>query len=99
MVATRIAVRGITAPAVLTAMWTVPGEAFVRPDLVELAYDDIPLPLGAGQTISQPYIVALMTAALRPFPADRVLGIDTGSGDSAAVLHCIVKAVYTVGRI
>jgi protein-L-isoaspartate(D-aspartate) O-methyltransferase len=55
MVATRIAARGITDPAVLAAMRTVPGEAFVRPDLAELVYDDIPLPLGAGQIISQPY--------------------------------------------
>ena len=55
MVATQIAARGITDPAVLTAMRTVPREAFVRPGLVELAYDDLPLPIGAGQTMSQPY--------------------------------------------
>jgi protein-L-isoaspartate(D-aspartate) O-methyltransferase len=99
MVATQIAARGITDPAVLAAMRTVPREAFVRHDLVEFAYDDIPLPLGAGQTISQPYIVALMIAALRPSLADRVLEISTGSGYGAAVPHCIVKEVYTVGRM
>ena len=65
MVATQIAARGVTDPAVLAAMRTVPREAFVRPDLAELAYEDIPLPIGEGQTVSQPYIVAVMTAALR----------------------------------
>lgn len=99
MVAAQIAVRGVTDPAVLAAMRTVPREAFVRSDLVEWAYDDLPLPIGAGQTISQPYIVALMTAALRPSPAGRVLEIGTGSGYAAAVLHCIVKEVYTVERL
>jgi protein-L-isoaspartate(D-aspartate) O-methyltransferase len=99
MVATQIAARGVTDPAVLAAMRTVPREAFVRPELVEFAYDDIPLPIGAGQTISQPYIVALMTEALRPSPTDRVLEIGTGSGYAAAVLHCLVKQVYTVERL
>ena len=99
MVATQIAVRGVTDPAVLTAMRTVPREAFVRPELAEFAYDDLPLPIGEGQTISQPYIVAVMTAALRPAPTDRVLEIGTGSGYAAAVLHCIVKQVYTVERL
>jgi protein-L-isoaspartate(D-aspartate) O-methyltransferase len=99
MVATQIAARGVTDPAVLAAMRTVPREAFVRPELAEFAYDDIPLSIGAGQTISQPYIVALMTAALRPSPADRVLEIGTGSGYAAAVLHCLVKQVYTVERL
>src|SRR5512132_2543503 len=80
MVATQIAARGVTDPAVLAAMRTVPREAFVPPELAELAYDDMPLPIGEGQTISQPYIVALMTAALRPSPTDRVLEIGTGSG-------------------
>jgi protein-L-isoaspartate(D-aspartate) O-methyltransferase len=99
MVATQIAARGVTDPAVLAAMRTVPREAFVRPELAALAYDDLPLPIGEGQTISQPYIVALMTAALRPSPADRVLEIGTGSGYAAAVLHCLVKQVYTVERL
>ena len=99
MVATQIAARGVTDPAVLAAMRTVPREAFVPPELAECAYDDMPLPIGEGQTISQPYIVALMTAALRPSPLDRVLEIGTGSGYAAAVLHCIVKEVYTVERL
>lgn len=99
MVATQIVARGVTDPAVLAAMRTVPREAFVRPELAEFAYDDIPLPIGEGQTISQPYIVAVMTAALRPAPADRVLEIGTGSGYAAAVLHCIVKQVCTVERL
>ena len=99
MVATQIAARRVTDPAVLEAMRTVPREAFVPPELAELAYDDMPLPIGEGQTISQPYIVALMTAALRPSPADRVLEIGTGSGYAAAVLHCIVQEVYTVERL
>jgi protein-L-isoaspartate(D-aspartate) O-methyltransferase len=99
MVATQIAARGVTDQAVLAAMRTVPREAFVRPEWGEFAYDDIPLPIGESQTISQPYIVAVMTAALRPSPADRVLEIGTGSGYAAAVLHCIVKQVYTVERL
>jgi protein-L-isoaspartate O-methyltransferase len=72
MVATQIAARGVTDQAVLAAMRTVPREAFVRPEWVEFAYDDIPLPIEEGQTISQPYIVAVMAAALRSSPADRV---------------------------
>jgi protein-L-isoaspartate(D-aspartate) O-methyltransferase len=72
MVATQIVACGATDPAVLAAMRTVPCEAFVPPELAELAYDDLPLPIGEGQTISQPYIVALMTAALLPSPADQV---------------------------
>jgi len=99
MVATQIAARGVTDPAILAAIRTVPREAFVRPELAEFAYDDIPLPIGEGQTISQPYIVAVMTAALRPSPEDRVLEIGTGSGYAAAVLHCLVKQVYTVERL
>jgi protein-L-isoaspartate(D-aspartate) O-methyltransferase len=99
MVVTQIVARGVTDPVVLAAMRTVPREAFVRPEWAEFAYDDLPLPIGAGQTISQPYIVAVMTAALRPTPTDRVLEIGTGSGYAAAVLHCIVKQVYTVERL
>jgi protein-L-isoaspartate(D-aspartate) O-methyltransferase len=99
MVATQIVARGVTDPAVLAAMRTVPREAFVPPALAECAYDDIPLPIGEGQTISQPYIVALMAAALRPSPTDRVLEIGTGSGYAAAVLHGIVQDVYTVERL
>lgn len=99
MVATQIAARGVTDPAVLAAMRTVPREAFVSPELAVYAYDDIPLPIGEGQTISQPYMVAVMTAALQPSPTDRVLEIGTGSGYAAAVLHYLVKQVYTVERL
>lgn len=72
MVATQIAACGVTDPAVLMAMRTVPREVFVPHELVEFAYDDMPLPIGEGQTISQPSIVALMSAALQPCPTDRV---------------------------
>jgi protein-L-isoaspartate(D-aspartate) O-methyltransferase len=80
-------------------MRTVPREAFVRAELVEFAYDDMPLPIGEGQTISQPYIVALMAEALQLSATDRVLEIGTGSGYAAAILSCIVKQVYTVERL
>ncbi len=86
MVQTQIAARGIRDPAVLEAMRTVPREAFLPPELAEFAYEDPPLPIAEGQTISQPYIVALMTAALELAPDDRVLEIGTGSGYAAAIL-------------
>jgi protein-L-isoaspartate(D-aspartate) O-methyltransferase len=99
MVETQLVGRGIRNRAVLEAMGTVPREAFVSPELAAWAYEDIPLPIGAGQTISQPYIVALMAEALRLSPDDRVLEIGTGSGYAAAVLSHIVKQVYTVERL
>lgn len=99
MVATQIAARGITNPALLEAMRTVPREVFVGPAYAEFAYDDRPLPIAAGQTISQPYIVALMTEALQLSPDDRVLEIGTGSGYAAAILSHLVAQVYTVERI
>jgi protein-L-isoaspartate(D-aspartate) O-methyltransferase len=99
MVESQIAARGIRDQAVLEAMRTVPREAFVRPELVEFAYDDMPLPIGEGQTISQPYMVALMAEALQLSATDRVLEIGTGSGYAAAILGCIVKQVYTVERL
>jgi protein-L-isoaspartate(D-aspartate) O-methyltransferase len=98
MVKTQLAARGIRDPAVLGAMAQVPREAFVPADLVESAYADSPLPIGQGQTISQPYIVALMTEALELAPDERVLEIGTGSGYAAAVLSRIAKEVYTVER-
>ena len=73
MVRLHIAGRGIRDPAVLDAMRRVPREVFLPPELVEFAYEDHPLPIGAGQTISQPYIVALMTAALQLRGGERVL--------------------------
>jgi protein-L-isoaspartate(D-aspartate) O-methyltransferase len=99
MVETQLVARGIRDPAVLEAMRSVPREAFVLPELVERAYDDIPLPIGEGQTISQPYIVAVMAEALQLSPDERVLEIGTGSGYAAAVLSCMVKQVYTVERL
>ena len=99
MVDLQLAARDIRDPAVLGAMRAVPREAFVPLDLVDYAYDDGPLPIGAGQTISQPYVVAFMIAAAAPTAGDRALEIGTGSGYSAAVLASIVKAVYTVERL
>jgi protein-L-isoaspartate(D-aspartate) O-methyltransferase len=98
-VAGQIAARGVEDPLVLDAMRAVPREDFVPADLAEYAYEDGPLPIGHGQTISQPYIVAVMTAAARVKPGDRVLEIGTGSGYGAAVLSKIAAEVYTVERI
>ena len=99
MVETQLASRGIRDPWVLHAMRTVPREGFVPESLRESAYDDEPLPIGEGQTISQPYVVALMTEAVEPRPGDRALEIGTGSGYAAAVLATIVSEVYTVERL
>lgn len=91
--------RGIRDREVLRAMREVPREEFVLPELVAHAYDDCPLPIDEGQTISQPYIVAYMTEALALSPADRVLEIGTGCGYAAAVLSRIVATVYSVERL
>ena len=99
MVEEQIAARGIRDPAVLAAMRTVPRDAFVEDRLARLAYDDGPLPIGEGQTISQPYIVAAMTEALRLQPHDRVLEVGTGSGYAAAILAVIAADVYSIERI
>ena len=99
MVQTQIAARGLRDPWVLHAMRTVPREGFVPASLQESAYDDGPLPIGEGQTISQPYVVALMTEAVQPKPGHRALEIGTGSGYAAAVLATIVSEVYTVERL
>ncbi len=96
MVATQIASRDITNPRVLAAMRQVPRHLFVPPDERVSAYDDRPLPIGHGQTISQPYIVALMTELGKPEPTDRVLEIGTGSGYQAAVLSKLVAEVFTI---
>jgi protein-L-isoaspartate(D-aspartate) O-methyltransferase len=88
--------RDITNHLVLRAMGSVPRQEFVPANRREEAYDDHPLPIGYGQTISQPYIVAFMTEQLDPKPADRVLEVGTGSGYQAAVLAGLVKEVYTV---
>jgi protein-L-isoaspartate(D-aspartate) O-methyltransferase len=99
MVETQLAARGIRHPAVLRAMGSVPREAFVPEPQTPYAYDDSALPIGEGQTISQPYVVALMAEALEPRVTDRVLEIGTGSGYAAAVLAEIVAEVYSVERI
>ena len=90
--------RGITDSAVLAAMSAVPRHEFVSEELRSHAYDDLPLPIGGGQTISQPYIVAAMTAALRLQPTDRVLEIGTGCGYQAAVLSRLATQVFTIER-
>ncbi len=88
--------RGVSDKTVLAVMGRVPRHLFVEGPLRDNAYADHPLPIGEGQTISQPYVVALMTEALRLKPGDRVLEIGTGSGYQAAVLAGIVKEVYTI---
>ena len=99
MVERQIVSRGVRDPAVLAAMRSVPRERFLPPDLAEFAYQDSPLPIAQGQTISQPFIVALMTEALGLGPDDRVLEIGTGSGYQAAVLSRLVAQVYSVELI
>jgi protein-L-isoaspartate(D-aspartate) O-methyltransferase len=99
MIRRDLAGRGIMDPKVLEAMRSVPREEFIPPALRDQAYEDYPLPIADGQTISQPYIVAFMIEALELSPGDRVLEIGTGSGYSAAVLSRIVSRVYTVERI
>jgi protein-L-isoaspartate(D-aspartate) O-methyltransferase len=99
MVERQVRARGIVDPRVLAAMERVAREAFVPACLAEFAYDDAPLPLQAGQTISQPYIVALMAQAAQPCRSDRVLEIGTGSGYAAAVLAELADRVDTVERV
>jgi len=99
MVATQIEARGITDSLVLHAMRTVPRERFVPASLAKFAHDDGPLPIGHDQTISQPYIVAVMTQAAGLKPGARALEIGTGSGYGAAVLSRIAAEVYTVERV
>ena len=96
MVATQIAARDIKDPRVLAAMRQVPRHLFVPSGDQESAYDDRPLPIGHGQTISQPYIVALMTELAKPDATDRALEIGTGSGYQAAVLSTLVAEVFTI---
>lgn len=98
MVERHIRARGVRDARVLDALSTVPREAFVPPELAAEAYEDRPLPIEAGQTISQPYIVAVMAEALGLQPEDRVLEIGAGSGYAAAVLASIAKEVYTIER-
>ena len=96
MVRNQIEARGVRDPAVLSAMRKVPRHRFVPPTIVDEAYDDTPLGIGFGQTISQPYIVAYMTEALELRPEHKVLEIGTGSGYQAAVLAEIAREVHTI---
>jgi len=98
MVDEQIAARRVADSAVLDAMRAVPREMFVPPSATEFAYDDTPLPIEEGQTISQPYVVALMAEALELTPRDRVLEIGAGSGYAAAVLSRIAAEVYAIER-
>src|SRR5688500_5275701 len=98
MVERQIAARGVRARRVLTAMREVPRERFVKGELVSRAYDASPLAIGSGQTISQPYIVALMAEALGLVGTERALEIGTGSGYGAAVLAKLAREVYTIER-
>jgi len=88
--------RTALSPCVRRAMLSVPRERFVPPELAARAYENRPLPIGQGQTISQPFIVALMTELLEPQPGDVMLEVGTGSGYQAAVLAACVKRVYSI---
>ena len=99
MVEKAIFARGVRSELVLDAMRSVPREDFLPEQLREFAYEDAPLPIEEGQTISQPYIVAFMTEALALHGGERVLEIGAGSGYAAAVLAKIAGEVYTVERI
>jgi protein-L-isoaspartate(D-aspartate) O-methyltransferase len=96
MVETQIRARGIQDEAVVAAMRRVPRHLFIPEEQREYAYEDHPVSIGFGQTISQPYIVAYMTEALRIAPTDRVLEIGTGSGYQAAILATLARQVYTL---
>lgn len=96
MVEEQIIARGVRDPKVISALLKVPRHEFVPFEYRHLAYEDHPLPIGLGQTISQPYMVALMTEALKLSPTDKVLEIGTGSGYQAAILAEICKEVYTI---
>lgn len=98
MVKNQIEARGVRDPRVLEAMESVPRHEFVNESLIDQAYNDHPLPIGEQQTISQPYIVALMTEALQLDADDRVLEIGTGSGYQAAILAELAYRVYTIER-
>jgi len=98
MVQHQLRERFIKDDRVLEAMEAVPRELFVPPESREAAYEDCPLPIGSGQTISQPYIVALMTECLRLQGEERVLEIGTGSGYQTAILSKLAQEVYTIER-
>jgi protein-L-isoaspartate(D-aspartate) O-methyltransferase len=99
MVERQIISRGIKDPRIIAAMKEIPRHIFIPPPYNQSAYEDSPLPIGNGQTISQPFIVALMTDLLHPGPEDRILEIGTGSGYQAAILGRLAKRVITIERI
>lgn len=99
MVETQLRRRGVTDPRVLSAMERVPRERFVAPDQISRAFDDNALPLACGQTISQPYMVGLMTQELHVEPESTVLEIGTGSGYQCAVLAELAREVFTIERV
>lgn len=99
MVEEQLAARGIRDRRVLNAFLEVPRHRFVEEYLKYKAYEDYPLSIGYGQTISQPYMVAIMTEALAPGPEDKILEIGTGSGYQAAVLSRLCSTVYSIERI
>ena len=99
MVETQIKSRGISDNRVLRAMETVPRHLFIDEGLIDQAYNDSPLPIGEKQTISQPYIVALMTQALELNGKERVLEIGTGSGYQTAILASLAERVFSIERI
>ena len=99
MVETQIRARGVTDERVLAAMAKIPRHLFIDEALIEQAYNDNPLPIGKSQTISQPYIVALMTAALKMTGKEKVLEIGTGSGYQTAILAELAEQVFSIERI
>lgn len=99
MVEEQIEARGVCDERVIQAMLEVPRHQFVSDNQQIYAYDDRPLPIGQGQTISQPYIVAFMIEALEPIATDRVLEIGTGSGYAASVLSRVVSEVYSIETV
>ena len=99
MVTTQLVSRGIKDPRVLDAMRRVPRHLFAGDSNLRIAYDDMALPIGEGQTISQPYMVAIMTELLKLKGTEKVLEIGTGSGYQGAVLAELAKEVYTIDRI
>ncbi len=99
MVREQLKTRGISDSRVMDAMKKIPRHIFVPPDVVDEAYNDYPLPIGNGQTISQPYMVALMTEALELKGDEKTLEIGTGSGYQTAILAELSKEVYTIERI
>ncbi len=99
MVQNQLVARGVNDHRVLEAFAEVPRERFCPPELTDRAYDDEPLPIGLGQTISQPYVVALSVQELAVTPSDRVLDIGAGSGYQTAILARLARHVYAIERI